>query len=66
MFKDPLGKEYPTYKDYIYSSDLDSDLICLALWRGEREPQNEEEKKMKLELDEMRRQGKEPDIFWFD
>lgn len=48
------------------SNNLDSDIIALKLWKGEREPQSELERKMKKEFDEMRRLGKVPDISWFD
>ncbi len=46
--------------------ELDSDIIALKLWKGERESQCEWERKMKKEFDEMKKQGKVPDIFWFD
>lgn len=48
------------------SNNLDSDIIALKLWRGAREPQDEWERKMKAEFDEMKKQGKVPDISWFD
>lgn len=48
------------------SNNLDSDIIALKLWKGEREPQSELEKKMKEEFDEMKKKGEVPDIFWFD
>ena len=66
MCIDPSGKDYSTYKDYNNSSDLDSDLIVLYLWKGVREPQNEEEKKWKDELDEMKKRGEVPAILWFE
>lgn len=60
---EPIGNEYPSYKEYVNSQYLDSDIICLKLMRGEREPQNEEEKLWKQELNEMKSNGKESDIF---
>ncbi len=66
MYKDPLGNEYASYDEYVNSLDLDSDMILIKLWRGVRTPQNEEEKMWKQELDEIKRRGKVPDIFWFE
>ena len=63
---EPIGNECPSHKENINSLCLDSDIICLKLMRGEREPQNEEEKLWKEELKEMMSKGQEPDIFWFD
>ena len=65
MYKDPFGKEYASYKGYINSPDLDSDLIALHLWKGDRTPQNEDEEKIKKELDEMKVKGQTPE-FYFD
>ena len=66
MYKDPLGNEYASYDAYVNSPDLDSDLILMILLRGVRTPQNEEEKMWKQELDEIKRRGKVPDIFWLE
>ena len=65
MFKDPLGNTYTSYEEYVNSPHLDTDLIWLKLWRGERTPQNEEERQIKMELDEMARKGLTPE-FNFD
>ena len=65
LYKDPFGKEYSSYKEYINSLDLDSDLICLHLWIGDRTPQNAEDEKIKKELDEMSAKGQTPE-FYFD
>lgn len=62
---DPLGNEYPSYQDYVNSPDLDTDLIQIKLWRGERVPQNEEEREWKRILDEMKAKGQTPE-FHFD
>lgn len=65
MYKDPLGNTYASYEEYVNSPDLDNDLICIKLWRGERTPQNDEEIRIKKELDEMDRKGLVPE-FNFD
>ena len=44
------------------SQDLDSDIIALKLWKGERNPQNEWERNLKDEFEGIKRQGKVPDI----
>ena len=62
---DPLGNEYPSYEDYVNSPYLDTDLIQIKLWRGEREPQNDEEREWKRILDEMKAKGQTPE-FNFD
>ena len=65
MFKDPLGNTYASYEEYVNSPNLDTVLIWLKLWRGERTPQNDEERHIKMELDEMDRKGIIPE-FNFD
>ena len=57
MFKDELGNTYASYEEYVNSPNLDSDLIYLKIWKGERTPQNEEERRIKKELDRMKRKG---------
>ena len=65
MYKDPLGNTYASYEEYVNSPHLDTDLIWLKLWRGERTPQNDEDRQIKKELDEMDRKGIIPE-FNFD
>ena len=65
MFKDPLGNTYTSYEEYVNSPNLDTVLIWLKLWRGERTRQNDEERDIKMELDEMDRKGIIPE-FNFD
>ena len=65
MYKDPLGNTYASYEEYVNSPNLDTDLICIKLWRGERTPQNDEEIRIKKELDEIKRKGLVPE-FNFD
>ena len=61
---DPLGKECPSYQDYVNSPDLDTDLIQFKLWRGEREPQNDEEREWKRILEEMKAKGQTPEFYF--
>lgn len=65
MYKDVFGKTYESYEDYVNSPDLDTDLVYIKLWRGERTPQNDEERRIKKELDEMKAKGQTPE-FYFD
>lgn len=65
MYKDPFGNKYSSYDEYINSPNLDSDLIGLHLWKGDRIPQNEDEVRWKKELDEMNAVGQTPE-FYFD
>lgn len=58
MFVDAEGQKYNSYEEYVNSPDLDLDLIYSKLWSGERAPQNEREKEIKKELDEMKSKGK--------
>ena len=57
MYKDALGNTYASYKEYVNSPNLDMDLVYLKIWNGERTPQNDEEKRIKKELDAMKRKG---------
>ncbi len=51
------GRKYKSYEEYVNSPDLDLDLIYAKLWSGERTPQNQQEKEIKKELDEMKSLG---------
>lgn len=57
MYIDAEGRKYKSYEEYVNSPDLDLDLIYDKLWSGERAPQNEREKDIKKELDEMKSLG---------
>ena len=57
MYIDAEGRKYKSYDEYVNSPDLDLDLIYAKLWSGERTPQNEQEKEIKKELDEMKSLG---------
>lgn len=62
MFVDAEGHKYNSYEEYVSSPDLDLDLIYSKLWSGERIPQNEREKEIKKELDEMKSKGKKLEL----
>ena len=64
MYKDPFGNEYSSYEEYINSPDLDSELIGLHLWIGDRIPQNGDEVRWKKELDEMSAKGQTPEFYF--
>lgn len=57
MYTDAEGRKYKSYEEYVNSPDLDLDLIYAKLWSGERTPQNQQEKEIKKELDEMKSLG---------
>lgn len=57
MYIDAEGHKYKSYEKYVNSPDLDLDLIYAKLWSGERTPQNQQEKEIKKELDEMKSLG---------
>lgn len=57
MYIDTEGHKYNSYEEYINSPNLDLDLIYSKLWSGERPPQDEREKEIKKELDEMKSRG---------
>ena len=65
MYKDELGNSYESYQEYVNSPTLDRDLVYIKLWKGERTPQNAEERRIKKELDEMKAKGQTPE-FDFD
>lgn len=56
---DSTGKVYTDRKEYVNAPAeyIDSDLICSWLWNGEREPQNDYERKLLEELEDMKRRG---------
>lgn len=53
MYIDADGNKYESYKDYVNSPDLDSETIYIKLLSGARTPQNDEERKIKAEMDEI-------------
>lgn len=62
MYIDAEGRKYKSYEEYVNSPDLDLDLIYAKLWSGERTPQNQQEKEIKKELDEMKSLGKKLEL----
>ena len=62
MYIDTEGHKYNSYEEYINSPDLDLDLISSKLWSGERSPQDEREKEIKKELDEMKSRGEKLEL----
>ncbi len=53
MYIDADGNKYESYKDYVDSPDLDPETVYIKLLSGARTPQNEEERKIKAEMDEI-------------
>lgn len=52
------GIEYASYEAYCNSADLDPDIIGVMLATGRRTPQNEYEKQLLEEIEQMKREGK--------
>ena len=48
-------KEYNSFEEYVNDKFLDQDLVAMYLWRGERTPQNDDEKEIQKELLEMKK-----------
>ena len=57
MYIDVDGNKYKSYEDYVNSPDLDPEVIYIKLAAGVRTPQNEYERRLKAEIDEMRAKG---------
>ena len=57
-YTDPEGNVFDSYEDYCNGPDLDPDLIVIKLWKGERIPQNDYERAVLAEVQEITRQGK--------
>ena len=53
MYIDVDGNKYESYKYYVNSPDLDPETVYFKLLSGSRTPQNEEERKIKAEMDEI-------------
>ena len=56
-WEDNLGNEFETYEEYCQSKYISLDEICILLWQGLRIPQNENERQLKEEIDEITRRG---------
>lgn len=53
MYIDIDGNKYKSYKDYVNSPDLDPETVYIKLLSGVRTPQNNEERKIKAEMNEI-------------
>lgn len=62
-WEDNLGNKFDTYEEYCQSKYIDLDEKCILLWQGFRKPQNEDERELKEELDEFKRQGKSFEVY---
>lgn len=58
-------KEYNSFEECVNDKLLDQDLVAMYLWRGERTPQNDDEKEIQKELLEMNKKEQQP-VFYFD
>ena len=57
MYIDEDGNKYESYKDYANSPDLDLEDIYIKLLAGVRTPQNDFERKVKAEMEEILAKG---------
>ena len=53
------GKRYNSYEDYCNSDDLDYDIKCVLLATWRRIPQNDNERELLDEINELKRKGKQ-------
>ena len=60
---DNLGNEFDTYEEYCQSKYISLDEICILLWQGFRTPQNENERKIKEEIDEITKRGDSFEVY---
>lgn len=56
-FAAPDGSVFDSYEAYCNSPDLDTDIIQSKLWRGERKPQNDFERRLLKEIQEAKEKG---------
>ena len=56
-YRAPDGTVYNSYKEYVNSPDLDSDIIQSKLWTGERKPQNASERELLREIQNAKKKG---------
>lgn len=52
------GIEYESYEVYCHSMDLDPDIVGVMLATGRRTPQNEYERRLLAEIEQMKKEGK--------
>lgn len=60
---DNLGNEFDTYEEYCQSKYIDLDEKCILLWRGDRVPQNDDERELKEEIDEITKRGDSFEVY---
>ena len=58
----PDGRVYDSYEAYCNSSELDDYTVMLKLWSGSRVPQNDRERLLFAQLEEIRLSGGIPDF----
>lgn len=57
MYIDADGNKYESYKDYVDSPDLYPETVYIKLLSEAMTPQNDEERKIKDEMDEIHARG---------
>ena len=62
FYKDSDGNVYESYDAYCNSPDLDEYTVMLKLWSGSRIPQNDHERILLAQLEEIRLSGGLPDF----
>ena len=62
LYKDSENNVYESYEAYCNSPDLDDYTVMLKLWSGSRVPQNDNERKLLAQLEEIRLSGGIPDF----
>lgn len=60
----PNGKEYESPQDYYNDKDYELDIVASMLWRGVRTPQNDYERELKKEFDEIKASGKGLELYF--
>ena len=58
----PDGSVYDSYDAYCNSPNLDDYTMMLKLWAGSRTPQNDSERRLLAELEEIKQNGGIPDF----
>ena len=62
FYMDSDGNVYESFEAYCNSSELDDYTVMLKLWSGSRVPQNDNERKLLAQLEEIRLRGEIPDF----
>jgi hypothetical protein len=60
---DNLGNEFDTYEEYCQSKYISIDEKCILLWRGDRIPQDNDERQLKEEIDEITKRGDSFEVY---